>query len=249
MEAHQVHINRGVKAVELMIFNIRWILPLFYLGLVVAMVLYGYSYLDEIIHLATQGFRSQSIKLDDMKLIVLDLVDTVMVANLVKMIIAGSYHSFISKKHGYANEAISSGMLKIKIQTSIIVVGSIHLLKEFVTHTSWAELSMQLFIYGAFLASGMVLGVLEYLHIKGEVLEADAEHRHAAHDSEGHSSAHRAATPRAAPAHSHETSPAAHASAPAAPFRATAPSHDESHPAPNDHAAAHAYSHEENAHA
>jgi uncharacterized protein (TIGR00645 family) len=140
MEKKVPGINRAVKAVEIIIFNVRWILPLFYMGLVVVMFLYGYSYLDEIIHLVKEGFMTSTpIKLDEMKLIALDMVDVVMIANLVKMIVAGSYHSFISKKHGYANEAISSGALKIKISTSIVVVASIHLLKQFVTHTIHAE--------------------------------------------------------------------------------------------------------------
>jgi uncharacterized protein (TIGR00645 family) len=151
------------------------------MGLVVVMFLYGYSYLEEIIHLVKEGFMTSTpIRLDEMKLIALDMVDVVMIANLVKMIVAGSYHSFISKKHGYANEAISSGALKIKISTSIVVVASIHLLKQFVTHTTWDVLSSELAIFAAFLLSALCLGVLEYLHVKGESIETDTELRHAA---------------------------------------------------------------------
>jgi uncharacterized protein (TIGR00645 family) len=181
METKVVGINRAVRAVEAIIFNIRWILPLFYMGLVVVMFLYGYSYAEEIFHLCREGFLGEGpIKLDEMKLISLDMVDVVMIANLVKMIIAGSYHSFISKHHGYRNEAISSGALKIKISTSIIVVASIHLLKQFVTHTTWDVLLQELATFGAFLLSALVLGALEFLHVKGESIESETEARHAA---------------------------------------------------------------------
>jgi uncharacterized membrane protein YqhA len=43
-----------------------------------------------------------------------------MIANLVKMIITGSYHSFVDKEHGFKGENANSGMLKVKISTSLI---------------------------------------------------------------------------------------------------------------------------------
>jgi uncharacterized membrane protein YqhA len=40
-------------------------------------------------------------------MITLEAVDTVMIATLVKMIITGSYHSFVDKNHGQPNESSS----------------------------------------------------------------------------------------------------------------------------------------------
>lgn len=161
--------SRAIKFAERFIFNIKWVLPLFYLGLAIVLLLYGYSFSKEVIHI----FLESSHKgMDDMKVIVLDIIDVVMIANLIKMIITGSYNSFISKEHGYKNENVSSGMLKIKISTSIIVVASIHLLKSFISDkVDWDVIFKQLDIYGAFLISALILGVLEYLHVKSEVLE------------------------------------------------------------------------------
>ena len=168
--------NIFVRAVEGIIFNVKWVLPLFYMGLVVVMGLYGLAYLKEIIETIA---RASTYTTDDMKIVVLDFVDIVMVANLVKMIIAGSYNSFISKNHGRQNENISSGQLKIKITTSIVIVCSIHLLRSFVTNTATVDsIIKQLYIYGAFLASALVLGVLEYLHVKQELEEAAHEKNH-----------------------------------------------------------------------
>lgn len=163
-----------VKSIENVIFNIRWVLPFFYFGLIVVFALYGVSYVIEICHLIYE-FVTDHPSLDIMELIMLNMIDVVMVANLVKMIIAGSYNSFISKKHGYENERISSGGLKIKIASSIIVVALIHLLKEFVTQISWDELKHQLVIFAALLLSSVVLSLLEYLHIVGEKIEAETE--------------------------------------------------------------------------
>jgi uncharacterized protein (TIGR00645 family) len=203
MDSKVTGIRRLAKGVETILFNVRWILTLFYMGLVAVMFLYGYSYAVEIYHLCKEGFLGEGpLKLDEMKLIALDMVDIVMVANLIKMIMTGSYHSFISKKHGYANEAISSGALKIKISTSIIVVASIHLLKQFVTHTTWDVLLPELATFAAFMLSALCLGLLELWHIKGEVLEHDAELRHAKAHPSGHgnnSDAHKPSKTQAAP--------------------------------------------------
>ena len=167
-------INSWVSWVENVIFNVKWILVLFYLGLVVIMILYGYAFVRGVVLLVPQatGFST-----DQMKLVVLDFVDLVMVANLVKMIIAGSYNSFVSKAHGRPNENISSGTLKIKISTSIIVVCSIDLLRNLmIPNVDWDHMRIKLSIFSLFLLTTLVLGVLEYLHIKGQAIEAGIQH-------------------------------------------------------------------------
>jgi uncharacterized protein (TIGR00645 family) len=160
----------AVRIVEAIVFNVKWVLPIFYLGLIVIMGLYAFTYAKDIWHLVTEagGFTVEA-----MELTILEMVDIVMVANLVKMIIAGSYNSFISKDHGFPNENISSGMLKLKISTSIVLVSSIHLLQTFVSvnDASWDKIYKQLVIHGSFLVGSAVLGMLEYLHVKSEVME------------------------------------------------------------------------------
>ena len=159
-----------IVLVESVLFNVKWILLLFYLGLVLVMLLYAFSFVKGIILFAGQA---ASLPVAEMKIIALDFVDVVMVANLVKMIITGSYNSFVSKDHGRPNENISSGTLKIKISTSVIVVCAIHLLRNFVAdHTSWSDVQAKLWIFASFLATTLVLGILEYLHVRGEAIEA-----------------------------------------------------------------------------
>lgn len=157
------------KFIENIIFNVKWLLILFYSGLMIILVLYAYAYAEQIFEVLKSVSRSST---DQLKLLVLDTIDIVMIANLVKMIITGSYNSFISKDHGHDNENISSGMLKIKISTSVLVVASIHLLKTFISETVvWNILIRDLMIYAAFIVSALALGILEYLHIKGEKIE------------------------------------------------------------------------------
>lgn len=166
--------NTAVRFVEAVLFNIKWLLPFFYLGLVVVLAMYFYAFVKELYHLVLQ---TPHLSTDEMKVIALDMVDVTMISNLIKMIITGSYNSFISKEHGRKNEQITSGMLKIKIATSVIVVALIHLLQGFVSDVvNWDLVFKKLDLFAAFLAAALVLGVLEYLHIKSEVLEKEHEH-------------------------------------------------------------------------
>jgi uncharacterized protein (TIGR00645 family) len=158
--------NLAKRGIENFIFNIKWVLILFYVGLVAALGLYGYAY---VIHLCSLFTHMATI--EEMKIILLDLVDVVMVANLVKMIITGSYHSFVCKDHGREG-GTSSGTLKVKIASSILVVCMINLLRTFVSDPTgmipWEVLTKQLAIFGAFLVATITLGKLESWHEEQE---------------------------------------------------------------------------------
>jgi uncharacterized protein (TIGR00645 family) len=159
-----------VSVIEGCLFNVKWILPLFYVGLVVVLGIYGITYAREIWDIIL-NFKTKTA--DQMEVVALNAIDIVMVANLIKMIISGSYNSFVSKLHGRVNENISSGTLKVKIATSIVVLSSIHLLKMFIdtAEVSSAELHKCIAIYLLFLASAVVLGALEYVHVLSEKIE------------------------------------------------------------------------------
>ena len=155
------------KLIENIIFSSRWLLIPFYLGLFITMLVYTYVYISEICHLISEvTYLTKDIVL----LTTLELVDIVMIANLVKMIITGSYNSFVDKSHGISGENISSGMLKVKMSTSLIGVSSIHLLQTFINsaNETWESLSKQLYIHGMFLIGALILSIIDYLHCKTE---------------------------------------------------------------------------------
>jgi uncharacterized protein (TIGR00645 family) len=165
---------RGVKLIENVLFNVKWVLPLFYLGLAIVLLLYGYTYAKEIIHVVREA---KDLTTEQMKLVALDFVDLVMIANLMKLIIAGSYNSFVSKTHGQPNENNSSGTLKNKIATSVIVFSMINLLGDFLGKGLPLEaVKIKLMIFVAFLIASLVLGVMEFLHVKCEAIESESEH-------------------------------------------------------------------------
>jgi len=148
---------------ENILFGSRWLLVLFYAGLIIALMAYAYTYALQIIHLVGSIGALTS---DSTMMIILELIDMVMIASLVKMMITGSYHAFIDKHHHYPDEKASSGFLKLKLATSLIGVSAIHLLQSFmaVEAIGWDKLNKQLIIHVAFLIGALVLAVIEFLH-------------------------------------------------------------------------------------
>lgn len=149
--------------IERILFGAKWILILFYLGLIVAMVYYAVFFLKEIGHLV-QHFGVMNK--DAILMSILELVDITMIANLIKMIITGSYSSFVSKTHEEQSEHVSSGLLKVKMATSLVGVSSIHLLQTFIGSDGVAmeEIHKQLLIHGSFLVGALMLAVIDHIH-------------------------------------------------------------------------------------
>jgi uncharacterized protein (TIGR00645 family) len=166
--------RRGVKLIENVLFNVKWVLPVFYFGLAIVLIIYGYTYVKEIIHVIREA---KDLTTDQMKLAALDFVDLVMIANLMKMIIAGSYNSFVSKDHGQPNENNSSGTLKNKIATSVVVFSMVNLLGDFLGKgLSFEAIKVKLVIFVAFLLASIALGLMELLHVKCEAIESEMKH-------------------------------------------------------------------------
>ena len=149
-------LNFFKRTVETVIFSSKWLLIPFYLKLF-------YTLFRLMYHFFVDGALSGSDLMTT-----LEDVDIVMVANLVKMIITGSYNSFVDKSHTEEAEKVSSGVLKIKMATSIMGVSSIHLLQTFINSekVSVDTIYKQLIIHGIFIVGGVALAFIDYLHFK-----------------------------------------------------------------------------------
>lgn len=161
------HKSGLIKFIEKLIFGAKWFLLPFYIVLICALVTYTYFDVRELIEYL---HKLKEINKEAAMLMFIELIDMAMIANLGKMIITGSYNSFISKDHGRPGENISSGMLKVKMATSLVGVTAIHLLSKsiHIETVSWDLLYKIAFVHGVFLASAVVLELVEYLHSKEE---------------------------------------------------------------------------------
>jgi uncharacterized protein (TIGR00645 family) len=144
--------------IQTIIFNSKWILIPFYLYLFWTLI-----YL--LIHFIPDGHIDNETLLKT-----LEAVDVVMIANLVKMIITGSYNSFVDKAHNETSEQVGSGILKVKMSTSVMGVSSIHLLQTFIAagSTDWDTVWKQVLIHGIFIIGSGFLAWIDYLHHKTE---------------------------------------------------------------------------------
>lgn len=156
------------------IFNSKWLLYPFLIKLVISYIILGYHYIFED-HVTNEQVMH-----------ILHEVDIVMIAYLVRMIVIGLYHSAIDKTHAELGEKISSGLLKVKLSTSILGVSSIHLLQTFMSVSKLYDgtnltnvilvVSVQLAIHITFIFGSLALAKMEYMHEKGEALGHNEKH-------------------------------------------------------------------------
>ncbi|SRR5579872_503923 len=141
---------------EKFIYSIRILLIPFYLGLTICLVAYLYAMGREIGDLVTYVFsHPDAAKMGEEFVIrILSMVDITMIANLVVIILVGSYSIFIRKigenhkKMPQWLEHLSSGSLKVKTTMSIVSVLMINLLKVSVQATdTWEAVAIKIAIF------------------------------------------------------------------------------------------------------
>ena len=177
MQNQKVKFNkpRWVYYIEKVIFATRWLLIPFYIILMAALAIYMIIDVKEFIHYVE---HFSILTKEGATLTVIEMIDLAMIAALCKMIVTGGYNSFISKEHGYPDENVGSGLLKVKMATSLIGVTSIALLAKSINISvlnpnvkpiSWDDLYKLGFIHVLFLVGALVLSFVDYMHIKTEI--------------------------------------------------------------------------------
>ena len=160
-----------MKSLELLIEKIilssRWILVIFYLGLVAALGVYAVSFGYKFLKIAQNVFVYEDF---EMILAMLALIDAALVASLIVMVMISGYENFVSRFDD-ANDEVSflgkldSGSLKIKVASSIVAISSIHLLQVFLNINQYSDgkLMWLTIIHLAFVVSALMLGYLEVM--------------------------------------------------------------------------------------
>ena len=158
------------NTIEWLIFQSRWLLAPVYLGLVAALALLSFKFLQELVSYAPTIITSSS---DDTILAVLSLVDLVLVGNLIILVIFAGYENFVSKidianqsedKPEWMGKLDFSG-LKLKLIASIVAISSIGLLEAFIDVGSKTseEIYLMIFIHAVFILSGLVIAIMDYI--------------------------------------------------------------------------------------
>jgi uncharacterized protein (TIGR00645 family) len=154
-------------AMESFIFNSRWLLAPFFLGLIVAIVALLYKFAKQLYALVL-GLFSEA---DSSTLInILSLVDTALIASLLLIITLSGYENFVSKLGVGAHEDRPAWMgkvgfsdLKIKLMGSIVAISAVELLKGFIDIEQYTnqQLAWKVGIHLTFVVSGVLFAVTD----------------------------------------------------------------------------------------
>ncbi|MBB3590017.1 uncharacterized protein (TIGR00645 family) [Rhizobium sp. BK529] len=155
--------------VERIILSSRWLLVVFYVGLVLALAVYAVSFAFKFLKVAGSVFELGEA---EMILAMLGLIDAALVASLIVMVMISGYENFVSRFDEAEKEGevsflgkLDSGSLKIKVASSIVAISSIHLLQVFLNVNQYEDgkIMWLTFMHLAFVVSAVMLGFLEKL--------------------------------------------------------------------------------------
>ncbi len=155
--------------VERMILSSRWLLVVFYIGLVLALAVYAVAFAFKFLKVAGSVFELGEA---EMILAMLGLIDAALVASLIVMVMISGYENFVSRFDEAEKEGevsflgkLDSGSLKIKVASSIVAISSIHLLQVFLNVDQYTDgkIMWLTLMHLAFVVSAVMLGFLEKL--------------------------------------------------------------------------------------
>lgn len=120
---------------EWLIFQSRWVMAPFYLGLIAALFVLLFKFIQELIHFIAITVSATEA---DIILGVLALIDLSLTANLVLIVVFSGYENFVSKidPEGHPDwpewmTQIDFSGLKQKLFASIVAISAVQVLKAF----------------------------------------------------------------------------------------------------------------------
>jgi uncharacterized protein (TIGR00645 family) len=120
--------------IERFLFNSRWLLAPFYVGLVFGLALLLFHFIVEFLHFAMMIPQATE---RDVILGVLGLIDLSFTGNLMLIVIFSGYENFVSRINVEEHDRpdwmtkVDFGGLKQKLMTSIVAISAVELLKGF----------------------------------------------------------------------------------------------------------------------
>ena len=169
------------SAFEWSLFNSRWLLAPFYVGLLVMLAVLCITFVHEIVVGIPDALQSSERAI----LLALALIDLTLAGNLIMIVTFSGYENFVSKIDTGGSEDRPSWMgkvdfsgLKIRVIASIVAISAISLLKSFMqlqedvhevmTVDQQIKLAWLTGLHLAFIVSGVLLAFMDWLMAKAE---------------------------------------------------------------------------------
>ena len=167
------------RALETCMFQSRWLMAPFYLGLILTLPLLLAAFARDFLHLAPKLMAPPP---EEIILGVLTLIELSLVANLVIIIVFSGYENFVSKIDTGDSEDRPSWMgrldfsgLKMKLIGSIVAISIISLLRAFMVASQeggaidTVRLRWLLLLHLSFLISGCLFAVMDWVACRANV--------------------------------------------------------------------------------
>ena len=159
--------------IETIIFQSRWALAPFYLGLALSLLLLLYHF---IVQLAEFVIKVPFAKESDVILGVLGLIDLSFTGNLIVIVIFSGFENFVSRIDAADHDRpdwmtkVDFGGLKQKLMTSIVAISAIQVLKAFmnIEHYDSTKLGWLVGIHVVFLGSLLTVVLADRLSSPGQ---------------------------------------------------------------------------------
>jgi len=161
------------NTLESSMFASRWFMAPVYVVLSLSLAIIMLKVVQEFTH-NISAFYGMDIR--NLLLFVLHIIDMALIGNLVLMILFAGYENFVSKigaaegsedKPSWMGKVDFSG-LKLKLISSIVAISGINLLEAFMSlkdHTD-REIKWQIIIHIVFIASGVLLALMDWIASK-----------------------------------------------------------------------------------
>jgi uncharacterized protein (TIGR00645 family) len=156
---------------ERWVFNSRWLLAPFFIGLLLAIAALLVKFVQAFWRLAS-GVVMQTLSDNDLIIDILTLVDGALVGALLLIIGFSGYENFVSKIGTGDHEDRPAWMgkvgfsdLKIKLIGAIVAISAVELLKAFINveEFTWDILAWKVGIHLTFVVSGVVFAITDRL--------------------------------------------------------------------------------------
>jgi uncharacterized protein (TIGR00645 family) len=150
-----------------LLFASRWLLLPFYLGLVIALALLAFKFVQKLIALFPDFI---ALDFESTIVVSLKLVDIALTGNLLLMVILAGYENFISHIETDTKEERPAWMgkvdfadLKMKLITSIVAISAIQLLEVYmnIEATNKVDVAWLVGILLTFVVSGLLLAITD----------------------------------------------------------------------------------------
>ncbi|ADK99804.1 hypothetical protein MMB232_00425 [Brevundimonas subvibrioides] len=167
-------------AFERLLFQSRWLMAPFYVGLALALAMLLAVFVAELFYYVPQAFViGERMDSNDAILAVLTLVDLSLAGNLLLIVMFSGYENFVSKldldgetdRPPWMGTVDFSG-LKMKLIASIVAISGIQLLKVFMNigkpgyPLDEAAMMWGVIIHLTFVVSGVLLALMDWLTAK-----------------------------------------------------------------------------------